>query len=55
MKNFAIFLIGALIVAGAVAFGLHQMGVSPTWIVIVVLLIIGIGVMSGVGKTQRKE
>lgn len=55
MRNFAIYLIGAIILATAAAFGLHKLNVDAIWIIVVCLIIIGISIMAGVSKTQRKE
>ena len=55
MSNLAAFMIGAVIVAAAVGFGLHKIGVGTTWSVIAVAAIIGLALMTGVGKTRQKD
>lgn len=55
MSNFVLYMIGMLLVVGALAYGASLLGVDPTWIGIFILVLIGIGVMSGVAKTRRRE
>jgi len=47
MKAFGIFIVGALLASAGVAIGLHQLGVSATWIAISVLIVLGIAIASG--------
>lgn len=53
MKTFGIFLVGALLIIAGVTFALVQIGISPTWIVIVDLVILGIAIASGASLTKR--
>lgn len=53
--NFAIYMIGLLLVVAAVAYGAHLIGISATWIGIIVLALIGAGIMAGVTKTRRRD
>ena len=55
MSNFALYLFGVLIVVGALVYGATLLGVDPTWIGIFALVIVGVGIMSGVAKTRRRE
>ncbi|HZW37824.1 MAG TPA: hypothetical protein VFF33_00845 [Ignavibacteriaceae bacterium] len=55
MSNLVIYLIGAIIVAAALAYGAAQLGVNAVWIGVGVAVIIGLALMSGVNKTRRKE
>ena len=48
-------MIGAVLVAAAVAFGANKIGVGPFWIVIIVLAILGISLMAGVSRTRQRE
>ena len=41
MSNLALYMIGAVLVAGAVAIGANRLGVSNFWIAIVILVILG--------------
>ena len=55
MSNLSWYMIGAILVAVAVAFGAHRLGVSTFWIVIAVLAIVGVALMAGVSRTRQKE
>ncbi|PIW69335.1 MAG: hypothetical protein COW08_07715 [Ignavibacteriales bacterium CG12_big_fil_rev_8_21_14_0_65_30_8] len=55
MSNFAIYLIGTVVLAGGLGFAAHLLGVSPTWITVGVIVMLGIGIMGGVRKTRLKE
>jgi uncharacterized membrane protein len=53
--NFAIYIIGAILVVIGLAYGASQMGVGSTWIIIGAIVIIGIAIMAGVSKTRMKD
>jgi hypothetical protein len=53
--NMLMYLIGTIIVVGALAYGASALGVQTLWIGIGAAVILGLGIMSGVAKTQKKE
>jgi uncharacterized membrane protein YdjX (TVP38/TMEM64 family) len=55
MSNFAIYMIGVILVVAALSYGAHLIGLNTTWIIIGALVIIGLGVMGGVAKTRRRD
>lgn len=55
MSKFSIFLIGYLIFVAGVAFALDLVGVPPTWIVVAVLILVGIGIAAGSTRTKRDD
>ncbi len=55
MTNFFVYMIGVLLVVGALAYGASVMGVSPVWIGVFALAVIGLGVMGAIVKTKQKE
>lgn len=55
MSNFAIYLIGTVILAGGLGLAAHLLGASPIWITVGVIVLLGIGIMAGVMKTRLKE
>jgi hypothetical protein len=55
MSNLALYMIGYLILIGGLAWGAHVLGVSPTWIAIGAVVLLGFGVVSGVSRTRRPE
>jgi hypothetical protein len=55
MSNFAIFIVGFIILVAGLAYGASIAGVSPQWIGVGVVVLVGIGVVMGVTKTRTKE
>jgi hypothetical protein len=55
MTNFIVYLIGTLIVVGALAYGASLMGISSSWIAVGALVLIGLGLMSGITRTRQKD
>jgi hypothetical protein len=53
--NFALYMLGVIIVVCALAYGASRLGLSSTWITIGALVIIGLGVMAAVAKTRRLD
>lgn len=53
MSNFAIYMIGVIIVVGALAYGAFALSVPPIWIGVGVAVIIGFGLMGAVKKTRE--
>ena len=55
MSNFAIFIIGFIILVAGLAYGASIAGLSPQWIGVGVIVLVGLGVVIGVTKTRTKE
>ncbi len=55
MSNMLLYLLGYLIVIGGLAWGAHRLGLPPIWIGIGSLVLFGIGVVTGVSRTRRRE
>jgi hypothetical protein len=55
MTNFFVYIIGVILVVGAVAYGASLAGLSPAWIAVLALILLGLGVMGGIVKTRQKE
>ena len=53
--NFALYMIGVLIVVGGLAYGASRLGIGSTWIVIGAAVLLGLGIMAGVVKTRQKD
>jgi len=53
--NFAIYMLGVLLVVGALAWGATRMGLGSTWIAIGALVLLGLGLMGGVVKTRHRD
>ncbi|HKY21877.1 MAG TPA: hypothetical protein VJM31_11735 [Vicinamibacterales bacterium] len=55
MTNFFVYMIGVILVVGALSYGASLVGLSSTWIAVVALAGIGLGVMGAIVKTRQKE
>ena len=53
--SFPLYLIGFLIVIGGVAWGLVVAGVPTLYVVIACVILVGLGILSGVSKTRQKD
>jgi len=53
--NFALYMIGVLVVIGGLAYGASRLGISSTWIGVGAAVILGLGIMAGVDKTRGKD
>lgn len=55
MSSFGIYIIGFVILIVGLALAAHLIGVSSTWIGVGIIVMIGIGILSGVGRTKRQD
>ena len=55
MSSFGIYAIGIVLVILGLAYGAYLAGAPTTWIAVGVLVLAGIGVMSAVAKTRRRD
>lgn len=53
--SFPIYLVGFLIVIGGIAWGLSVVGVPTLYIMIACVIMVGIGIVTGVAKTRQKD
>lgn len=53
-SSFNVYLIGFIIVVIGLAIGANLLGADPLWIGVGVVILIGIGILSAVKKTQAK-
>jgi len=53
--SFALYLLGYIILLTGVALGAHYMHVPSHWIAVVVLILLGIGVATGVANTRHRD
>lgn len=53
--SFAIYLLGFALVIGGIAWGLSVAGVGPLYIGIACVIMLGIGILTGVSKTRMKD
>lgn len=55
MSNLALYMLGFVLVIAGLAWGAHLVGIGQNWILAGVLVLLGIGLASGVGRTRRRE
>jgi hypothetical protein len=55
MSHFAIYVVGFIVVIIGLAFAAHLIGVPSTWIGIGIIVLLGLGILSGVTRTKRPE
>ena len=55
MSSFLIYIIGFVIVIIGLALAANMLGMSSTWIGIGVIVLVGIGVLTGVSRTKRPD
>jgi hypothetical protein len=55
MSSFNIYLIGFVVVIVGLAIGANMMGVPQMWIGVGVIVLIGIGILTGVSRTKRPD
>ncbi len=55
MTNFLVYMIGVLLVVGAVAYGARLAGLGTAWVGVIAVALLGVGVMGAIVKTRQKE
>jgi positive regulator of sigma E activity len=55
MSAFMLYIIGFIILLGGLIYGAFLIHVPQTWIIVGALVIVGIGVMSAVSHTKRRD
>lgn len=53
--SFALYVVGYLILIAGLALGAYYLHVPSRWVLVGVLVLIGIGVASGVARTRQKD
>lgn len=55
MSTFVIYAIGFLILLAGLIYGATLLGVATQWIIVGSLVLLGLGIAGGVGKTRTKD
>jgi len=53
--SFAIYLAGYVLLIIGLALGAHMMHLAPRWIGVGVLILAGMGILSGVARTRQRD
>jgi cytosine/uracil/thiamine/allantoin permease len=55
MTNFVVYMLGMVLLVGALAYGASLLGLSGSWIAVGAVALIGIGLMGAIVKTRQKD
>ncbi|MFC6197192.1 hypothetical protein [Ponticaulis profundi] len=55
MSSFALYIIGFLVLIAGLAIGAGLMGVPYEWIAVGAIILVGLGVITGVANTRRRD
>jgi uncharacterized membrane protein len=55
MSSFSIYLIGFIVLIIGLAVAAYLLSVPPTWIGVGVIVLIGIGILTGTSRTKTKD
>lgn len=55
MSNMTIYLVGVVLLIVGLAWGASVAGLSPTWIGVGALILLGLGIAGSVSRTRRPE
>jgi len=55
MSSFAIYVVGFIILIIGLSLAASMLGVPTTWIAIGAIVLIGIGILSGVSRTRQRD
>ena len=53
--SFGIYLAGFLIMIVGLGMGAHYLHIAPHWIAVGIVVLIGLGVLTGVSKTRQRD
>jgi hypothetical protein len=53
--SFGLYILGYLIVIGGLTYGAHLMHVPTHWIAVGIIVLAGLGIVSGVKATRQKD
>ena len=55
MSSFSTYLVGFIVLILGLAVAAYLVGVPPTWIAVGVIVLIGIGILTGTSRTKTKD
>jgi hypothetical protein len=55
LMSFALYLVGFLLITGGIAWGLVVAGVPHLYVGIACLILLGLGIVTGVSKTRTRD
>jgi hypothetical protein len=55
MSSFMLYVLGCIVLLGGLGYGAYLLHVPHAWIIVGALVIVGLGVMSAVTRTKRRD
>jgi hypothetical protein len=55
MSSYALYVIGYAVLIGGLAVAAYLLGVAPTWIAVGAVVLLGIGIITGVSRARRPD
>ena len=55
MSSYGLYVIGFVVLIAGLAYGAHLVGISQTWILVGAIVLLGIGIISGVSRARRPD
>jgi hypothetical protein len=55
MSSFMLYVLGCIVLLGGLGYGAYLLHVPHSWIVVGALVIVGLGIMSAVTRTKRRD
>src|ERR1044072_6839997 len=55
MSSYGLYVIGYVVLIGGLAYAASLLGVSQTWIVVGAVILLGIGIITGVTRARRPD
>jgi hypothetical protein len=55
MTNFFVYMVGVVLLVAALAYGASLLGLGSTWIAVIAMGALGLGLMGAIVKTRQKE
>lgn len=55
MSSFGLYIIGFIVLSAGILFGANILGVPNQWIAVIGLVLLGLGVITGVARTRKPD
>jgi LPXTG-motif cell wall-anchored protein len=52
LSNFAIYIIGTILVGGGLVYAGYKIGISAEWLIVIGIIVLGFGIMGGVKRRK---
>jgi hypothetical protein len=55
LSSLAIYIVGFILLIGALAYGANLAGLAPQWIAVGAIALLGMGIVMGVTRTRQRD